>query len=370
MPRRRTLTPLALAATVLFACGELRVASQAADAGEDVSDPGEDPIDGDGASSSSSKDGGTKKDGSTGTDAGKDAGQKDSGAPPVTCDGPCPPEPIATGLSQATALTVDAVNVYFAVEGGPGNGTVYQCPKTGCGGPPIKLGEGYAMKIVVAGGQVYWGDFSAGKLVSCAVGGCNDLPTTVVPNQPSIKGTVTDELNLFWLTNGAVKYCPRATCSSATTVTINADQGFFNSMAAEQGKVIWPYNGKIFMCSPGPCPTPTELGPGSIDVSIHGGDAFWVTSAKNVVRCPLSGCNKTPLTIGSSQTPRFPVSDGANVYWRDDLYRHIYRCPESGCAPGPEILATQQSMQPNGQIALDGTHVYWTTTTGVYRLKK
>ena len=43
-------------------------------------------------------------------------------------------------------------------------------------------------------------------------------------------GVVTDDINLFWLTNGAVNSCPRATCSAATTVTIAAGQGFFENL--------------------------------------------------------------------------------------------------------------------------------------------
>ena len=341
------------------ACGELR---EAEPAGSEGGSPGDDGATGDG-------DGSVANDGAVIGDGGADSAKDAT----VVCDGPCPPEVLISGLSQATALTVDANNVYFAIESG--NGTVYQCPKTGCKGAPIELGPGYATSVVVAGGQVYWGDFAGGKLVSCAVGGCAKAPTSVVSNQTQMKGVVTDDVNLFWATNGLIRTCPRATCSDATARDITTGQGFVRSMAAEQGKVIWPEISvsKIHACpAAGPCVTPTALGAGVADVSTHAGKAYWVTGTptNTVVTCPLTGCPGGALTIGSSSQPRFPVSDGVNVYWRDGFLDQIYRCPSGGCLPSPVVLATKQRGQPGGQIALDGEFVYWTTTSTVVRLRK
>ncbi len=369
---RRFFWPFTVTAVALFACGELRVAEQVA--GPDAEAPAEEEEEPEGTGV------GTKPEAGSGTDAGrkdsgtppKDSGKPDTSTPPVGCDGPCPPQVLSTGLSQYTALTVDANNIYFAVEGGAGNGNVYQCPKTGCNGAPIHLGPGYATNIVVSGGKVYWGDFSAGKLQSCAIGGCGSSPTALVSNDLSIKGAVSDDVNLFWATSGNVRTCALGTCSTATAKTLATNQGFVRSMAADQGFIVWVNadSDTVYRCPAGSCTTPTKLGAGILDVSIHSGEVYWVTSAKNVVHCKLSSC-PTPLTIGSSpQSPRFPVSDGINVYWRDEFYRQIYRCPATGCQPGPEIIATNQGMQPGGQIALDGLYVYWTTPSSVLRLKK
>jgi len=344
-------------ASAEVACGDLRVADVPA------TDEAGRPIDSDG--STSGGDGAVGGDGAA-VDGGADAAKDSS----VVCDGPCPPEVLVSGLSQATAITVDANNVYFGIESG--NGTVYQCPKTGCKGAPIELGPGYATSIVVAGGLVYWGDFAGAKLVSCAVGGCAKAPTSVVSNQMQMKGVVTDDVDLFWAADGVIRRCPRATCSTATAQDITTGQGFVQSMAAEQGKVIWPDNNKINICpAAGACGTPTVLGPGSGDVSIRSGRAYWVNgTAKTVVMCPLTGCAGGPITIGSSSEPRYPVSDGVNVYWRDGFLDQIYRCPSGGCLPSPTVLATKQRGQPGGQIALDGEYVYWTTASTVVRLRK
>lgn len=299
------------------------------------------------------------------TDSGKD------GSAPVSCDGPCPPELIVDGLSQATALTVDATNVYVAVEGNV-TGNVYQCPKTGCASP-IELGQGYTRSIVVANGVVYWGDFTAGKVQSCAIGGCNKVPTAVVAEQLQIAGVVGDGTDLFWATRGDIKRCSRGTCSTTTAQTITTGESVSGKFAAGLGKILWANGpkGTVYACPAGPCTTPTSLGPGTHDVSVHAGTAYWVNgAAKTVVSCAISGCNGSPHTIGSSQEPASPVSDGTHVYWRDALLDQVYRCPIAGCSPGPEILASNQRAQGGGQIAVDDEYVYWTTTKAVRRLRK
>ena len=352
---RRTLLSLLLVSVI--ACAELRVATD----GPTGSDPNAEP----------EGDSGARSDAFALPDVHVSDAKPDGTTPKPVCDGPCPPEVIVDGLSQATALTVDATNVYFAIESG--NGTVYQCPKTGCGAAPIELGPGYATSIVVAGGVVYWGDFAGGKLQGCTVGGCGKLPNAVVSNQTQIKGSVSDGVNLFWGSGGLIRRCPLATCSTATAETVATNQGFVRSLAADQGKVVWPNNATstVYACTAVPCANPTALGPGSHGVSVHAGKAYWVNGqSKTVVSCSIGGCGGSPFTIGSSMAPNHPVSDGTHVYWRDDFLDEIYRCPVSGCSPGPETLATSQRGQPGGQIALDGQYVYWTTTTGVYRLPK
>ncbi len=358
--RRTPLTLLFVPLLSVIACAELRVATDGP--------PGSDPN----AEVEDDEDAGARTDALALPDVHVSDAKTDGPKPKTVCDGPCPPEVIVDGLSQATALTVDATNVYFAIESG--NGTVYQCPKTGCGGAPIELGPGYATSIVVAGGIVYWGDFAGGKLQGCAVGGCGKLPSAVVSNQTQIKGAVSDGVDLFWgSASGLIRHCPLATCSTATAETIATNQGFIRSLAADQGKVVWPNatTSTVYACAAGPCANPTALGPGSHGVSVHAGKAYWVNGqSKTVVSCSIGGCGGSPVTIGSSMAPNHPVSDGSHVYWRDDFLDQIYRCPVSGCSPGPETIATAQRGQPGGQIALDGEYVYWTTTKGVYRLPK
>ncbi len=343
-----------------LACTDLRSSDEAA-RGEGVGPEVVEPPDGKGRTPSDAS--------VVPSEAGADAGTRLDAS--VPCDGPCPPELLVSGLRQATTMTVDATNLYVAEEGGA-NGAVYQCPKAGCGASPVKLGEGYAFGIVVLAGTVYWGDFYTGRVVACAIGGCANMPTPIASNQTSVRGVWSDGVSLFWSTSdtgGSIMRCSPAAC---TPTLVASNVGTVLRAAADQNRVVWTAGGSVKTCIATSCASPVTLGPGTTDVTAHAGNAYWIVGgAKNVVRCSIaSGCNGAPLTIGSSQAPSSPVSDGASVYWRDDFYDQIYRCPASGCAPTPVILATKQRGQPGGNIALDGQHVYWTTTSGVYRLPK
>jgi hypothetical protein len=299
----------------------------------------------------------------------KDGTTADAADAAPTCDGPCTPEDLATGLPQATAITVDAQDVYFASEGK--NTPVQQCPKTGCGGAPILLGTGYAFGIAVIGGFVHWGDFSSGKVWRCAIGGCGGNPTAIALNQTSIRGVATDGVKIYWSANNDILGCDPAAC---TPFTVRSGTGPIFAMAAEQATVLYVDSAanKVYACASPTCATPLLLGTGTHDVSSYSGKAFWRNGATNlIVSCPITGCSNAPKTIGTSFTPTHPASDGSYVYFRDELSFKIYRCPAAtGCAAGAEVFANDQRGQPGGNLAIDGTHVYWTTASAVRRLAK
>ena len=271
-----------------------------------------------------------------------------------------------------SAIAVDDENVYFATEG---TTRVYQCPKTGCVGGPILLGEGAAYTIVVVSGRVYWADFSSGTILSCAVGGCGGQPTTVVASQPSIRDLSTDEANLVWSTsaaNGAVRWCAiGATCTAADVIT---NVGSVRTVAVHQGAALWSSSTTkgIRTCALGSCSSPKTLGPGGVDVSARAGHAFWIDNeiTDSIVSCNAAGCGGSPKVIGTSPIPASPASDATHVYWRDEGDRRIYRCPTSGCTPGGEIIARSQRCPAGVSLALDSSFVYWTTDDEVYRMPK
>jgi hypothetical protein len=297
-----------------------------------------------------------------------DGGAADGADTGPACDGPCPAEDLATGLPQATAITLDGQNVYFASEGG--NTPIQQCPKTGCGGAPILLGTGYAFGIGVVGGFVHWGDFSNGKVWRCAIGGCGGNPTAIALNQTSIRGVATDGVKIYWSANNNLLGCDPAAC---TPQVVRAGTGAVLDMDVHQATVLYvdSASSNVYACATPTCTTPLLLGAGTHDVSAFGGKAFWGTGATNlIVACSIAGCGGSPQTIGTSFAPTHPASDGSFVYFRDDLSFKIYRCPATGCAAGAEIFASDQHGQPGGNLAIDGTHVYWTTASAVRRKLK
>ena len=292
---------------------------------------------------------------------------------PQTCVGHCPPETLATGLVQATAITVDATNVYFAVEGG--TASVYECPKTGCKGSPRLLGTGYTFAISRLGQKVYFADYSSGRILACAVGGCAQQPEVLASSQRDARGTWTDGTYLYWsvddaITHGEIRRCLPDACTPTTLV---AKTGTVFDLAAEQGTLLWGSRATrtVYACSTFPCTSPLTLGPGASGVTSASGKAFWVNgSSKIVVSCAIGGCGNNPSTLGLSHSPNNPTSDGTSIYWRDDLSFDIFRCPMSGCGAAAQTLVKNQHGQPRGGIATDGLYVYWTTASGVFRLPK
>jgi hypothetical protein len=361
--RHRWILALAL---VSAACTGLKAADAIPEPQEGgVGGPGD--IDADTSVESGAADGPTE-----GGPGGRDGATSDAADASAACDGPCPPEDLATGLPQATTLTLDAQNVYFASEGG--STPIMQCPKSGCGGAPILLGTGYAFGIAVVGGFVMWGDYFSGKVWRCAIGGCGGNPTAIALNQTSIRGVVTDGVKIYWSVGGDIVGCDPASCTpSKVTTPASASTGTIYDMAADQATVLFVDTAaeKVYACTTPSCTTPLLLGTGSHDVSVYSGKAFWGNgTTKLIVECAITGCSNNPQTIGTSFSPSHPASDGSFVYFRDDLSSKIYRCPPAGCAAGPEVFASNQHGQPGGNIAIDGTHVYWTTAGEVRRKLK
>ena len=100
------------------------------------------------------------------------------------------------------------------------------------------------------------------------------------------------------------------------------------------------------------------------------GFLYFVGTGNAVLSCTEGGCGMNPLTVGSSFSPQNVVSDGANVYWRDDVGPDIYKCPSSGCSGSAATYLANQMGQPGGRMALDGQNLYWATASQVLSYPK
>jgi hypothetical protein len=298
--------------------------------------------------------------------------------PPVgpgpACAGACAPTVLADGQHQPTVVAVDGGNVYWATEGGaPG---VWQCPKTGCTGAPLLL----ATPVLTTGlaldaSRVYFGDFSGGKLLACAIGGCANQPTVLSAAEPQIESVVSDGVSLYWATRGKVRAC-RLPCSGGpgdAPRTVLEQGGSFVNLTADQGKVFWAdrTSGKLFTCDGAACAAPVVLGAGiDTGMSATRGHVFWAAAPSSVVVCEANGCRGMARTIGASYKPSNVVSDDLNVYWRDVTSGDILRCSALGCGSASAAYQARQQGQPGGKMALDGQYLYWATASQVLRAPK
>ncbi len=374
------------ALAVLVGCSDIRNGPAATDGGEggaspfdsgvatdsggsgDVVTSGDSSVFDSGSPGDSSAAGDTSMQGDTGVGA-DTGGGGDAGG----CAGqPCV---LADNQSQATVVIVDNNNVYWGTEGG--NGSVNQCPKTGCTGAPIQLGVVTSTGLAVDSQYVYWGDFSGGTLDACTIGGCSMSPIVVSSAEPNIEGVISDGTNLYWASGANIRACTLP-CDGTSghqprPVGTAVMSTFVIDLAVDQGNVFWADNTaqKIYGCSVASCASPTALAPGAGAGMFASHQVLYFVGTSNAVNsCSESGCNMMPLTIGTSFVPENIVSDGINVYWRDDVSGDILKCPTSGCTGGSNTYQPMQQGQPGGRMALDGQYLYWATASQVLRFPK
>jgi len=114
-------------------------------------------------------------------------------------------------LAAANQIALDDGNVYVVDANPAGQGRVLGCAKSGCGNNPAELAIGLnaPRALVTDGVNVYWiergADFANGQSVSgagfvrrCAVGGCNNSPTTIASGLTAPTAIAVDGSNVYW----------------------------------------------------------------------------------------------------------------------------------------------------------------------------
>lgn len=266
---------------------------------------------------------------------------------PVTgCVGP--PQTYATGLYDASGISVSAGSIFFGVfgatpaEGGPANQSsgMFACSTAGCAMNPAPLTNtpGAIVGVASDGVNVFWNDSGYGQVLSCGVSGCNGTPTVVASNIGSPwYGLATDATSVYFAGrgDGTVYSCPKAGCGGSPKTIVSGLDGPY-SLAVDSDTVY------VTTYDPNDMNTPAP-----------------------VVSCPLTGCTTTtPTMVAANQaTPSGIAADGAGVYWANEATATpntstVVYCPKTGCPQGPTTLASSQ--QGAFWVALDSSFVYWT----------
>jgi alpha-tubulin suppressor-like RCC1 family protein len=163
--------------------------------------------------------------------------------------------------NYAAALAVDSTNVYWASMPEPGSpGGVFQGRLSTCDSSSVTLASGVdTLAIAVDSTNVYFAVSGTG-IESCAIGGCSQTPTDVVPDTNVTRWLVVDAQNLYWIDTGpdadTVYQCEKAACAS-TTIALATVGGVVNSLQVDSTNVYWAFffenGGIIEQCAIGGC---------------------------------------------------------------------------------------------------------------------
>jgi hypothetical protein len=229
------------------------------------------------------------------------------------------PTTLGTAGSGLPGIALDANNVYFTSNF---DGTVFACPRSGCGSAPLVLASAQATPHGIAsdGSDVYWATNDG--VMRCAAAGCGDAPSILAPSQGEPNGIALDATSVYWTTSlsGDVMKCAKAGCDQKPTLLASNTKG--------------------------------------ADIAVDATDIYWASpSTTQVLTCPSSGCAGSPTVIASSAAYALAI-DGVSVYWT--TLDSIMKCAKKGCTQ-PTVLASGQSAPAD--IAVDATRVYWTDRT-------
>ncbi len=280
--------------------------------------------------------------------------------------GACQPWTLATGEPNPWHLACDSARVYWTNDIAPGS--IRACPLAGCTGAPASIASmatGYT-RIAVDGGNLYFSEFDAGVVATCASTSCTPQPLASGENQPM--GVAVIAGTLYWADSGGTTV--RMLSPGATTPQTLASSagGGPRTLAYDASTVFWTTSGgHIESCALNGCPSPTVLAPSEPSpyfIAVYGGDVYWGDSLDpgRVQRCPTSGCSPTgPQTIAATPFSNGIAVDATGIYWvaGDTTSGAVYFCPLAGCGPsGPTVLASGQSA-PFG-LAMTTAALYWT----------
>jgi len=231
--------------------------------------------------------------------------------------------------------------------------------------------------LAVDGTSIYWGNETAGTVVSCPKNGCgSNAPTTLASGLGVVHGVAVDATYVYFVDGQNVKRCPLAGCGTNTPTVIMP--GNFGVAVGSGNAYAANFPANLYMCPSTGCDAGKDIG-NAMGMTGVGVDSTYVYftqwGSQHVSRCALTGCDfdagfsDAAFHIADNEPNAVSVVASApNVYWAVSHYQtanttftsHIATCPITGCPEaGPTTVIGDTGMEPFG-VAIDATYIYWT----------
>jgi hypothetical protein len=299
--------------------------------------------------------------------------------------GICSPSLVASGLSGAKRMALDATSVYWT---NSGDGTVRTVSKQGgmIGVLASQVPSLYG--IAVDATSVYFtSEGTAGATFTD--GSVLKVPNLKVPPAGGSKPFVLakgrkrpralriDSVNVTWLdhgidvADGAALQCPLGGCGATTPNLVAAQLQTPYGLAIDTKRIYYTQQGAgavMMVALTGGVPLSLAQGQEQPSgIAIDGTQVFWANLGDGSVA-------SSPFTVSGGATPvaqvqGFPqdvATDGTFVYFTDTQTvpgeGAVMRCPVAGCSGPPLVLAANVATALD--LAVDQAFVYWLGSDG------
>ena len=240
---------------------------------------------------------------------------------------------LGAGVEIPLSIAVDDTSVYWTA-GSPQWGSasavlgLFRCAIGGCTQNPEALVAAPAHGVETGAGRLFW--IGPTGVSECAAGNCAAASAAIATGAGTVK---VDGAYAYWSTETSIMRCALASgvCASPPVVIVpdapanTLGASFipnFRTFAMDGENIYWLSHGEVRRCPKEGCATPITIMPADNTqaqcIATDGVNVYW-TAPLAIVRCPVTGCDK-PIRVYMSLPEDLPepncvALDDDDVYW-------------------------------------------------------
>jgi hypothetical protein len=278
----------------------------------------------------------------------------------------CGPLVLATGQFDPFGLAITDTHVYWL---NAGDGRLSRCAKTGCANSPTLIAQGDPLGYFVTtdATHVYWNHNNTDEVLRCPLDGCPNLAPQVLASINSATRVAVDSTYLYTSTNDGrlVRVIKTGGTPQDLVTGLNDPTGIWMSGS---DMLMTLRNGNAVVRVPLAGGMATTLIPNQTMALTITADAqyMYYSTQTQIVRADLDGQNLQPLAAGD--TCEGIAVDATHVYFTTQVGGTLEKVPIVG---GTKITMLANLGQP-AQLAIDENYVYFADngTGNIHRVPK